>query len=46
MLEAVIDTNVLVCDTFEDSIHHEGAARLLDSLDHWLIPPIVIYEYV
>lgn len=44
--EAVIDTNVLVYDTFEDSLHHEVAARLLDDLDRWLIPLIVLYEYV
>jgi predicted nucleic acid-binding protein len=44
--EAVIDTSVLVYDTFEDSLYHEAAARLLDSLDRWLIPLIVVYEYV
>jgi len=44
--EAVVDTNVLVYDTFEDSLYHEAAARLLDSLDRWLIPLIVVYEYV
>ena len=46
MREAVVDTNVLVYDTFEDSLYHEAAARLLDSLDRWLIPLIVVYEYV
>ncbi len=46
MREAVVDTNVLVYDTFEDSLYHEAAARLLDSLDRWLVPLIVIYEYV
>jgi predicted nucleic acid-binding protein len=30
--EAVVDTNVLVYDTFEDSLYHEATARLLDSL--------------
>ncbi len=45
-MRAVIDTNVLVYDTFEDSLHHEGARRLLDSLDLWVIPLIVMYEYV
>jgi len=44
--EAVVDTNVLVYDTFEDSLYHETAARLLDNLDRWLVPLIVIYEYV
>jgi len=44
--EAVIDTNVLVYDTFEDSLYHKAARHLLDSLDRWLIPLIVVYEYV
>lgn len=46
MPEAVIDTNVLVYDTFSDSLYHKEAAALLDSLDTWVIPLIVIYEYV
>ncbi|MEM1568073.1 MAG: PIN domain-containing protein [Thermofilaceae archaeon] len=46
MREAVIDTNVLVYDTFSDSVYHEQAAQLLDSLDSWVIPLIVIYELV
>ena len=46
MREAVVDTSVLVYDTFEDSLYHEATARLLDSLDRWLIPLIVVYEYM
>ncbi len=45
-MRAVLDTNVLVYDTFEDSIFHVEARRLLDSLDAWVIPIIVLYEYV
>lgn len=45
-MKAVIDTNVLVYDTFEDSIYHEDAVRLLNRLDKWVIPFIVFYEYV
>lgn len=45
MREAVIDTNVLVYDTFSDALYHKQAALLLDSLDAWVIPLIVIYEY-
>jgi len=44
--EAVVDTNILVYDTFEDPLYHETAARLLDNLDRWLVPLIAIYEYV
>ncbi len=36
-MRAVIDTNVLVYDTFEDSVHHERAKKLLDDLDGWVI---------
>ncbi len=45
-MRAVLDTNVLVYDTFEDSVFHDEARRLLDSLDVWVIPVIVLYEYV
>ena len=40
---AVVDTNVLVYDTFDDSAFHEEARALLGE---WLIPAIVVYEYV
>jgi len=43
---AVIDTNILVYDTFEDSVFHEHAAALLDGLEEWVIPEIAVYEYV
>ena len=45
-MKAVIDTNVLVYDTFEDSLYHKEARKLLDDLDVWIIPIIVIHEYV
>lgn len=45
-MKALIDTNVLVYDTFEDSIYHAEAKKLLDSLDEWIIPSIVVHEYV
>jgi len=44
--EAVIDTNILIYDTFEDSLYHKEASHILDSLNRWIIPLIVIYEYV
>ena len=43
---AVIDTSVLVYDTVEDSEKHSDAEELLESLDGWLIPSLVLYEYV
>ena len=45
-MSAVVDTNVLVYDTFEDTRFHEYARRLLDDLKEWVIPLIVVYEYV
>lgn len=45
-MHAVIDTNVLIYDTFSNSGFHKEARALLDSLDKWCIPPIVIQEYV
>ena len=45
-MSAVLDTNILIYDTFEDSVHHLEAKELLDSLNEWVIPPIVIHEYV
>lgn len=44
-MPAVIDTNVLVYDTFSDTLYHSEASSLLESLDTWIIPMIVIYEY-
>ncbi len=46
LASAVLDTNVIVYDTFEDSLYHEMARELLDSLDVWVLPLIVLYEYV
>ena len=46
MERAVIDTNVLIYDYVEDSEHHRRAEEILDSLDRWVIPVIVIHEFV
>ena len=45
-MKAILDTNILVYDTFEDSVYHKEAKDVLDSLKEWLIPTIVIHEYV
>jgi len=42
----VVDTNVLVFDTFEDSEFHKEAASGLDSLEKWLLPDMVFHELV
>lgn len=46
ILRAIIDTNVLVFDTFEDSEFHREATSGLDSLDGWDLPSMVFHELV
>ena len=45
-MKAIVDTNVLLFDTFEDSDHHEDATLGLDSLDGWGLPDMVFHELV
>lgn len=45
-MSAVLDTNVLIFDTFEDTQLYEAAHSKLDSLERWFIPSIVFHEYV
>jgi len=45
-VKAVVDTNVLIFDTFEDSERHRDAASGLDSLEGWGLPSIVFHELV
>ena len=45
-MRLVIDTNVLIYDTVEDSEHHEEAEEILENNSPWLIPLIVIYETI
>ncbi|BAB65852.1 PIN domain-containing protein [Sulfurisphaera tokodaii] len=46
MEKAIIDTNVIIYDYVEDSEYHKKAEELLDSLNKWIIPAIVIHELV
>lgn len=45
-MEAVVDTNALVYDYVEDSQFHDEATGALDGLDRWLIPSVVLEEFV
>ena len=45
-MEAVIDTNVVVFDTFEDSEFHSEATTKLDSIARWHLPSMTIHELV
>lgn len=42
----MIDTNVLIFDTFVDSDFHTEAVSMLDSIDKWYLPSIVFHEFV
>ncbi|MEM0008749.1 MAG: PIN domain-containing protein, partial [Thermofilum sp.] len=42
----VVDTDVLLHDTFEDSEKHAEAAQLLDEADRVYIASITIHEYL
>ena len=44
--EAVIDTNVLIYDTLEDSAFHEKAKQLLDTIQKQIIPSVVLEEFI
>lgn len=44
-VEAVIDTNVLIYDTVEDSVYHKDAEEKLSNLRKWVIPTVVLEEF-
>lgn len=45
-MSAVVDTNVLIFDTFEDSEFHTEASNELDSAERWYLPEIVFHEFM
>jgi len=45
-MKLLVDTNILVYDTVEDSKHHELASNIVDSAKELWIPSIVIHEYI
>ncbi len=45
-MKVLVDTNVLVYDTVEDSEHHNDAVAIIDSATELVIPSIVIHEYI
>jgi len=42
----LVDTDVLLHDTFEDSEKHAEAAEILDEADRVYLPSIVVHEYL
>ena len=45
-MRVLLDTNVLVYDTIEDSEHHNEASKIIDSAKEIYILPIVVHEYI
>ncbi len=45
-MKLLVDTNVLVYDTVEDSEYHSEAAKIIDDALELYIPSIVIHEYI
>ena len=45
-MEAVIDTNCLIFDMVKDSEFHVSARKLLDRTDRWIVPSVVVEEFV
>jgi len=45
-MRLLVDTNVLVYDTVEDSGYHDRARRIIDEADEVAVPSIVLYEYI
>jgi predicted nucleic acid-binding protein len=46
MGEAVVDTNAVIYYVVEDSPLHREAEALLDALDFWHLPTVVVHELV
>ena len=45
-MRVLVDTNVLVYDTVEDSEYHSDASAIIDNATELVIPSIVVHEYV
>ncbi len=45
-MRLLLDTNILVYDTIEDSEHHYDVVKIIDTADEIFIPTIVIHEYI
>jgi len=43
---SVIDTNVLIYDTFEDLDRHKEARNILNSTSEWFVPSVVLIEFI
>ena len=46
LVRVLVDTDVLLHDTFDDSEKHVEAAEILDEADRVYLPSIVVHEYL
>uniref|UniRef100_A0A7C3SP44 Ribonuclease VapC n=1 Tax=Thermofilum pendens TaxID=2269 RepID=A0A7C3SP44_THEPE len=46
LMRILVDTDVLLHDSFEDSEKHAEAAEILDEADRVYLPSIVVHEYL
>ncbi len=45
-MKLLLDTNVLIYDTIEDSEYHSLAMKIIDEAKELFIPSIVVHEYI
>ena len=45
-MEAIVDTNVLVYETIEDSMYHEEVVNRLERIDVLYLPTNVLIEFI
>lgn len=45
-MEGVVDTNILVASLVESDVNHENAKSILNKLEKWYLPTIVVHEFV
>jgi hypothetical protein len=45
-VEGVVDTNVLISCLIRDDINHRKAKEIIEGLEKWYLPTIVIHEFV
>jgi len=45
-MKVVLDTNFFIYRAIKDSVHHEAAKELLEEVEIWVVPTIVVHELV
>jgi len=45
-MKLLLDTNVLIYDTVEDSEYHDIATEIIDKAIQIFMPSIIVHEYI